>query len=53
VRWQDQETLRQWREQVRHRTAQRMGREHWYRYYKMEVAEVVRETAFERASAQD
>jgi len=53
VRWQDQETLRQWREQVRHRTAQRMGREHWYRYYRMEVAEVVRETAFERASAQD
>ena len=49
VRWQDQQTMRYWREQERHRVAQRMGRERWYAYYKMEVAEVVRETAFERA----
>ena len=44
VRWQDEETLRQWREQVRHRVAQRTGREKWYQYYKMEVAELVRES---------
>src|SRR5258708_323321 len=48
VRWQDQETMRQWREQERHRVAQRTGRERWYVYYKMEVAEVVRETSFTR-----
>jgi heme-degrading monooxygenase HmoA len=48
VRWEDAETLRQWREQVRHRVAQKTGREKWYAYYKMEVAEVVRETNFER-----
>jgi heme-degrading monooxygenase HmoA len=48
VRWQDRETLRQWREQERHRVAQRTGRERWYAYYKMEVAEVVRETSFTR-----
>ena len=47
VWWQDEETLRGWREQVRHRLAQRLGREKWYEYYKIEVAEVVRQNAFE------
>ena len=28
--WQDEETLRAWREQARHRIAQRLGRERWY-----------------------
>ena len=50
VRWENEETMRQWREHVRHRVAQRMGREKWYAYYKMEVAEVVREKEFERAT---
>ena len=48
VWWQDEETLKGWREQVRHRTAQRLGRERWYEYYKLEVAEVIRANAFER-----
>src|SRR5262245_57213635 len=50
VRWEDEETLKQWREQVRHRVAQKAGRERWYTYYKLEVAEVVRETSFQRAT---
>ena len=48
VWWQDEATLKAWREQVRHRAAQRIGRERWYEYYKLEVAEVVRDSAFER-----
>jgi heme-degrading monooxygenase HmoA len=48
VWWQDEETLKGWREQVRHRMAQRLGREKWYEYYKIEVAHVVRQNAFER-----
>jgi heme-degrading monooxygenase HmoA len=48
VWWQDQATLKGWREQVRHRVAQRLGREQWYQYYKLEVAEVIRTNAFER-----
>jgi len=48
VWWRDEESLREWREQVRHREAQRTGREKWYQYYKMEVADVIRERAFER-----
>ena len=48
VRWQDEETMRAWREHVRHRVAQRLGRERWYAYYNLEVAEVRRESRFER-----
>ena len=49
VWWQDEETLRAWREQARHRVAQRTGRERWYEYYKMDVAEVIRTNNFDRA----
>ena len=52
VWWEDEETLKGWRENVRHRVAQRTGRERWYQYYKMEVAQVVRQTAFERPQTQ-
>src|SRR5690349_15208100 len=52
VWWRDEETLKGWREQARHRIAQRLGRERWYEYYKIEVAEVVRKNVFERSRAQ-
>ena len=48
VWWQDEDTLRAWREQARHRVAQRTGRERWYEYYKLEVAEVIRTNDFDR-----
>jgi heme-degrading monooxygenase HmoA len=48
VWWQDEETLKGWREQARHRVAQRLGRERWYEYYNIEVAEVIRKNSFER-----
>lgn len=51
VRWKDAETLRAWREYPRHREAQRTGRERWYQWYTIEVAEVVRDSAFTRAGA--
>jgi heme-degrading monooxygenase HmoA len=44
VWWKDLETLRAWREDPEHRAAQAQGRALWYRYYDMEVAEVVRES---------
>ena len=46
--WRDAETLRAWREDERHRFAQRRGREDWYAWYRLEVAEIVRESEFER-----
>ena len=48
VRWNDAETLRAWREHARHRQAQRIGRERWYQWYRIEVAEVMRDSAFNR-----
>lgn len=49
IRWQDEVTLSHWRNDVRHRVAQQLGREKWYEYYKIEVAEVIRERHFEQA----
>ena len=48
VWWENEETLTAWREQARHRVAQRTGRERWYEDYKMDVAEVVRSKTFTR-----
>ena len=49
VWWQDEDTLRAWREQARHRVAQRTGRERWYEYYKMDIAEVTRTNNWDRS----
>jgi heme-degrading monooxygenase HmoA len=51
VWWKDLETLRAWREDPVHREAQAKGRGLWYRYYDMEVAEMVRESHFSRDEA--
>jgi heme-degrading monooxygenase HmoA len=48
VWWRDKESLREWRQQMRHREAQNTGREKWYEYYHMEVAKVERTSSFER-----
>jgi heme-degrading monooxygenase HmoA len=51
IRWQDEVTLAAWRNDVRHQVAQKFGREKWYEYYKIEVAQLVRESEFERPKA--
>ncbi len=38
--WKDRESIRQWRDQVEHRIAQRMGREKWYRSYEIHIARI-------------
>ena len=48
VWWEDEATLQAWAGDVRHRAAQAMGRQKWYEYYKMDVAEVIRTKNFER-----
>lgn len=47
VWWRDEETLAAWREDARHRLAQRRGREAWYRWFELTVAEVRRRSDFE------
>jgi heme-degrading monooxygenase HmoA len=51
VWWEDAETLRAWRTHARHLVAQQAGRERWYEYYTLEVAEVIRSKHFTRAAA--
>jgi heme-degrading monooxygenase HmoA len=46
--WESEETLRAWAEDPEHREAQRRGRERWYRYFKIDVGEVVRSYGFDR-----
>lgn len=48
VWWQDEETLKGWRENLRHLFAKKTGREKWYEYYKMDVATVTRTSNFAR-----
>ena len=49
VWFKDQESLRSWKTYPRHLEAQRMGRERWYEFYEMEVAEVIRTSSFKRS----
>ncbi len=48
IHWESQETLRAWSDDLRHVVAQRQGRENWYDYFRVEVAEVVRSYGFDR-----
>jgi heme-degrading monooxygenase HmoA len=52
VWWEDEDTLRAWRTHARHLVAQQAGRERWYAYYDLDVAEVKRTKRFERVSAE-
>jgi heme-degrading monooxygenase HmoA len=49
VWFRDQESLRAWKMQPRHLEAQRRGRERWYEFYEMDVAEVIRSSHFKRS----
>ena len=49
VWWEDKETLQAWQQNQRHVEAKKEGRKKWYEYYKMEVAEVFRQSRFDRA----
>lgn len=48
VYWQDHETMAAWRNHPRHRIAQNSGRAKWYSFFRLEVADIVRETKFQR-----
>jgi heme-degrading monooxygenase HmoA len=48
IRWESLDLLRAWTDDLRHVVAQRLGREKWYEYFRVEVAEVVRSYSFDR-----
>ncbi len=45
--WRDEEAVRRWKQNVFHQAAQREGREAIFTYYRIRVAQVVREYASE------
>jgi heme-degrading monooxygenase HmoA len=48
VWWRDEESLKVWATDAKHRVAQERGRERWYEYYKMDVAQILRVNNFDR-----
>lgn len=48
VWWQDEETLSAWSRDAQHVAAKQQGRRHWYQYYKIDVAKIVRHHDFTR-----
>ncbi len=48
VWWRDEKSLADWRNLMRHREAQNLGRQKWYQYYKIDVASITRSKSFER-----
>lgn len=50
--WDSEEAVRNWKQVAEHREAQRLGRERWYREYRIRVARVEREYGFEEAGEQ-
>ena len=50
VRFRDEATLEQWRNDPKHRAAKIRGRESWYEYYHIEIARVFHEAKFDRSA---
>lgn len=48
--WDSEEAVRNWKRVAEHREAQRLGRERWYREYRIRVARVDREYGYEAAA---
>jgi heme-degrading monooxygenase HmoA len=48
VWWRDEQSLADWRNLMRHREAQDIGRQKWYQYYEIDVATITRSKRFDR-----
>jgi heme-degrading monooxygenase HmoA len=48
IHWESQDTLRAWSDDLRHVVAQRLGRDKWYEYFQVEVADIARSYRFDR-----
>jgi heme-degrading monooxygenase HmoA len=44
--WKDRDAIKGWRQQAEHLAAQALGREEFYDWYKVRIAEVVQERTF-------
>lgn len=41
--WEDEDSIRKWRENLRHATAQSIGKQKWYSHYTLRIAKVERQ----------
>lgn len=46
--WESLEAIAQWKENLDHLQAQKLGRERWYRWYKTRICKVEREYEFHK-----
>lgn len=46
--WENAKAIRKWKENLEHLAAQTMGKQKWYKSYKVRVAKVERDYDFER-----
>jgi heme-degrading monooxygenase HmoA len=46
--WRDAAAARAWKAVAEHAAAQKLGRERWYRMFRVRIAEVTREYGFDR-----
>lgn len=40
--WPDEDAIKDWKQQAEHRVAQQLGKEGWYKHYKVEVVKILR-----------
>lgn len=40
--WPDEASIQAWKQQAKHQVAQQLGREGWYKHYKVEVVRILR-----------
>ena len=45
--WKSTEDIKNWKANIDHLTAQKMGKEKWYRWYKVRICKVEREYEFQ------
>lgn len=45
--WKDDESIKRWKLQMEHRDAQRLGRERWFKRYRVRVGKVERAYGFD------
>ena len=50
--WRDLESIKKWKAQSEHAAAQKMGRDAFYRSYRLRIARVEREYGFEREASE-
>lgn len=44
--WKDEESIKKWKDNLEHQTAQKIGKELWYKQFKVRISKVERDYEF-------